>query len=90
MSHGRVILILALLTFLAAGQPARADVLYEAGTSAFDGPYRVDKDVGVRKVTVTSMIAFHSPAMNARVRNLSKQDPEPLIRDLASRNLASE
>ena len=49
-----------------------------------------DEDVGVRKVTVTSMIAFDSPAMNARVRELSQQDPEPLIRDLATRNLTEE
>ena len=46
-----------------------------------------DNDVGVRKVTVKSISQFGSPALIAKVRKLANEDPEPFMRDLASRTI---
>lgn len=46
-----------------------------------------DDDVGVRKITVKSISQFRSPALIAKVRKLANEDPEPFIRDLASRTI---
>lgn len=46
-----------------------------------------DHDIGVRKVTVKSISQFRSPALIAKVRKLANEDPEPFMRDLASRTI---
>jgi HEAT repeat protein len=46
-----------------------------------------DGDLGVRKMAVKSLAAFASPAMRLRLQRAAEHDPEPLIRDLATRVL---
>lgn len=48
-----------------------------------------DDDMGVRKVTLKAVASFGSPAMKRRVREAAEHDPEPALRDLAARALAS-
>lgn len=46
-----------------------------------------DKDLGVRKVAVNSASLFRSAAMMSKVQRIAEQDPEPFIRDIASRSI---
>jgi HEAT repeat protein len=56
------------------------------GSRILDKLY-LDKDLGVRKVTVKSASSFNSPAMIAKVEKIAEQDPELLIREIASRSI---
>src|SRR6476469_3934396 len=44
-----------------------------------------DDDVGVRKMAVRSAAALSSPAMRSHLERVAEGDPEPAIRDLATR-----
>ena len=46
-----------------------------------------DGDQGVRKVAVKSVAGFRSPEMVARVQRIAEKDPEPFIREIASRSV---
>ena len=46
-----------------------------------------DKDPSIRKVALKSAAAFKSPAIVAKVQQLSASDPEPYVRELAGQTL---
>lgn len=48
-----------------------------------------DKDVGVRKVTIKSVSKFKSHVFIEKVQKLAQSDPQPFLRDLASRTVAA-
>lgn len=48
------------------------------------GLLKDDPDVGIRKVALQSAAKFKSPTIVAKIRQIAKSDPEPLLRDLAA------
>ncbi len=47
-----------------------------------------DSDAGIRKVTLNASAHFTSKKMMTKLSNLAKGDPEPMLRELANKNLA--
>jgi HEAT repeat protein len=45
-----------------------------------------DEDHGVRKVAVKSVSGLRSPEIVARIQKIAESDPEPFIREIASRS----
>lgn len=46
-----------------------------------------DRDLGVRKTTIKSVGAFRSAGMRSRLERMVQNDPDPMIRDLATRSI---
>lgn len=61
--------------------------LQEQEASPLMGLLIEDGDVGVRKVALKSAAAFASPAMDERMQRVAARDPEPALRELATRSL---
>lgn len=49
-----------------------------------------DQDLGVRKTAVRSLSQFRSPEMRTRLERIVQNDPSPMIRELATRNLSRQ